>query len=91
MSVGAGTRACVERMFPVLQTAYDDVWEFSNKMLPGGGQQHYNQSPQNPDSFKFPNMIPPPFNQNDGIHTLKYPAGTARRAGSVYSVSVRSS
>ena len=37
----AGTRASVEKMFPVLQTAYDDVWEFSNKMLPGSSDSSY--------------------------------------------------
>jgi len=37
----AGTRTCVERMFPVLQTAYDDVWEFSNEMLPGSSDSSY--------------------------------------------------
>lgn len=37
----AGTRAAVERMFPVLQTVYDDVWQFSNEMVEGSSDSSY--------------------------------------------------
>ena len=37
----AGTRAAVERMFPVLKTEYDDVWQFSNEMLEGSSDSSY--------------------------------------------------
>jgi hypothetical protein len=28
-------------MFPVLQTVYDDVWQFSNEMLEGSSDSSY--------------------------------------------------